>query len=127
LQRTVANTIQGVPATGFDELSLYRFMGPDEEQFYPIVTSGSQTGMGSYDTFQDPETLGPGTVPSFTEAPFEYLPLFEGPLDFDFSPELRREPEVFNTRADGGQIFGNQNMSTFDKLKAIADGIADNK
>ena len=30
-------------------------------------------------------------------------------------------------KADGGQIFGNQNMSTFDKLKAIADGIADNK
>ena len=127
LKRTVANKIQGVPATGFDELSLYRFMGPDDEQFYPIVTSGSQTGFGRYDTFQDPETLGPGTVPSFTEAPFEYFPLFEGLTDFDFSPELRREPETFNTRADGGEIFGNQNMSTFDKLKAIADGIADNK
>ena len=93
--------------------------------------------VGSYDTFQDPETLGPATVPeSFLEAPFEFLPLYSGPLDFNFSPEPRREPETFNTaldelanntRADGGEIFGNQNMSTFDKLKAIADGIADNK
>ena len=96
---------------------------------YPVIAdrTGSLLGYADPDEFQDPVTLGPGTVPSFTEAPFEYFPLFEGPLDFDFSPEPRREPEVFNTRADGGQIFGNQNMSTFDKLKAIADGIADNK
>jgi len=98
---------------------------------------GTPDVVGSYDTFQDPETLGPETVPgSFLDAPFEFLPLYSGPLDFNFSPEPRREPETFNTaldelanntRADGGQIFGNQNMSTFDKLKAIADGIADNK
>ena len=34
---------------------------------------------------------------------------------------------LLSGKANGGQIFGNQNMSTFDKLKAIADGIADNK
>ena len=89
---------------------------------------GTPDVVGSYDTFQDPETLGPATVPeNFLDAPFEFFPLYSGPLDFNFSPEPRREPEVFNTRADGGEIFGNQNMSTFDKLKAIADGIADNK
>ena len=94
---------------------------------FPVVAERDFLGKTQFDDFQDPVTLGPETVPSFSEAPFEYFPLFEGPLDFDFSPEPRREPEVFNTRADGGQIFGNQNMSTFDKLKAIADGIADNK
>ncbi len=105
-----------------------------DKKTFPVTERLSETDyttpsvVGSYDTFQDPETLGPATVPeNFLDAPFEFLPLFSGPLDFNFSPEPRREPEVFNTRADGGEIFGNQNMSTFDKLKAIADGIADNK
>ena len=30
-------------------------------------------------------------------------------------------------KANGGEIFGDKNMSTFNKLKAIADGIADNR
>jgi hypothetical protein len=105
-------------------------------QEFPVVGERDMFGRSEFDDFQDPVTLGPNTAPSFTEAPFEYFPLFEGLTDFDFSPRPRREPETFNTaldelanntRADGGQIFGNQNMSTFDKLKAIADGIADNK
>jgi hypothetical protein len=117
------------------------FTGRLPTRQFPVNFEGSFFGnaedRSTYDDFQDPVTLGPETVPgSFLEAPFEFLPLYSGPLDFNFSPEPRREPETFNTaldelanntRADGGQIFGNQNMSTFDKLKAIADGIADNK
>ena len=49
-------------------------------------------------------------------------PLFESEMLDDET--IRKAIEG---KADGGQIFGNQNMSTFDKLKAIADGIADNK
>ena len=48
-------------------------------------------------------------------------PLFDSDIDEE---AIRRAIEG---KANGGQIFGNQNMSTFDKLKAIADGIADNK
>ena len=48
-------------------------------------------------------------------------PLFDSEIDEE---AIRRAIEG---KANGGQIFGNQNMSTFDKLKAIADGIADNK
>ena len=48
-------------------------------------------------------------------------PLFDSEIDEE---AIRRAIEG---KADGGQMFGNQNMSTFDKLKAIADGIADNK
>jgi hypothetical protein len=48
-------------------------------------------------------------------------PLFDSDIDEE---AIRRAIEG---KADGGQIFGNQNMSTFAKLKAIADGIADNK
>ena len=49
-------------------------------------------------------------------------PLFESEMLDDET--IRKAIEG---KANGGQIFGNQNMSTFDKLKAIADGIADNK
>ena len=48
-------------------------------------------------------------------------PLFDSEIDEEAI--LR----AIEGKANGGQIFGNQNMSTFDKLKAIADGIADNK
>jgi len=48
-------------------------------------------------------------------------PLFDSDIDEE---AIRRAIEG---KAKGGQMFGNQNMSTFDKLKAIADGIADNK
>jgi hypothetical protein len=101
---------------------------------FPVNFEGSFFGGGddrsTYDDFQDPETFGPGRAPTFLERPFEFLPFYESLGDLDFSPapdSKIRDPETFNTRADGGEIFGNQNMSTFDKLKAIADGIADNK
>ena len=48
-------------------------------------------------------------------------PLFDS--DIDEEAVLR----AIEGKANGGEIFGNKNMSTFDKLKAIADGIADNK
>ena len=86
------------------------------------------SGTSGRDLINDPiegqaTAAGQGLVYADGTPIMEYspTPLFDSEIDEE---AIRKAIEG---KADGGQIFGNQNMSTFAKLKAIADGIADNK
>ena len=126
-----ANAARELFAPGFEETSSI-------EDFSKMITdeiAARQKGLPDIDVTQERRDLvnnpiegqataaGQGLVyadgsPIMEQGP---TPLFDS--DIDEEAILR----AIEGKADGGQIFGNQNMSTFDKLKAIADGIADNK
>ena len=95
---------------------------PDRKYTFPEanreIGDFASERVAGWGDFQDVETMGPIPLESGI---FEYLPLSSGLLDWNLSPE--RKPETFNTFKDGGYA----NMSTFEKLKAMAIATADAK
>ena len=108
---------------GFPNIDVTQEQTFTDPNFYinnPIEGQATVGGQGLVNTDGSPimDRTAQGTALTGEPNP---TPLFDS--DIDEEAILR----AIEGKANGGQVFGNQNMSTFDKLKAIADGIADNK
>ena len=133
----------GMPADDFQTVLDDQYKARDEG-FPDIDVTQEQPDISNLTNMRD-ELLQRGQDPNFyVNNPIEgqATAAGQGLVYADGSPIMEPNPtplfesemlddetirKAIEGKANGGQIFGNQNMSTFDKLKAIADGIADNK
>ena len=119
-------------APGFDESSSL-------EDFNKMITdeiAARQKGFPDIDVTQERRDLVNNPIEGQATAGGQGLVYADGSPIMEQGPTPVFDSEILDDetirkaiegKANGGEIFGDKNMSTFNKLKAIADGIADNR